>query len=191
MEKAILTAKHPKDSKFGECLLNTNTKEDPILDSKLNKIRGEMKRMKSQVNQMREHFVRKSHALNYEPMILVERPPSGGYKSISAKDSITDQGLPIEELEKPGYMRQLKSRCKTPVRHTTIDAFTLRVKRKQNVWEECEDNKNVIFTSTIRPYSRLTDDEIGDLQHGWNHHKPKLISEDGKTISIAPLSKRK
>lgn len=48
-QRAVMTARNPKDSKFGECLLNVNTKQDPVLKSRLGKITAEMKRMEFRV----------------------------------------------------------------------------------------------------------------------------------------------
>ena len=48
-QRAVLAARCPKDSKFGECLLNVNTKQDPVLKSRLGKITTEKRRMEFKV----------------------------------------------------------------------------------------------------------------------------------------------
>ncbi|ESO87271.1 hypothetical protein LOTGIDRAFT_154771 [Lottia gigantea] len=178
METALLTARHPKDSKFGECLINLNTKKDPLLNSQLTKLKSEMRRMKLQANQVKDYFVRRSQVLNYEPMILVERPPSSKFKP----QIVGMTSEEIEDLEKPGYMRRLRTRCKTPVQISKIEAFTRRTSKKRNVWEKFEDDKSY-FTSTVRPYSRLNNTERTELKYGWNHHKPQYSQEsNGKQL---------
>ena len=49
IQRAVGAARNPRESKFGECLLNVNTKEDPILKSKLRGITTEMRRMEFKV----------------------------------------------------------------------------------------------------------------------------------------------
>ena len=48
-QRAVSTARNPKDSKFGECLLNVHTKQDPVLQARLGRISTEMRRMEFKV----------------------------------------------------------------------------------------------------------------------------------------------
>ena len=68
----------------------------------------------------------------------------------------------------------LRSRCRTPSTLTTIDAFTLKTRKKRNVWEEALDEKEPPrFKSTVCPSARLTRQEMAALRLGWDTHKLK------------------
>nr|KAG5712946.1 hypothetical protein BaRGS_021740 [Batillaria attramentaria] len=183
-QRAVMTARNPKDSKWGECLINVNTKQDPILASRLGRISTEMRRMEFRLHQVKQHFVKTSSCLNHEPLILVERPPSPAVRR-RAK-IIETYGEDLTAHSMPGYMRPLRSRCRTPSTLTTIDAFTLQTKKKRNVWEEAMDEKETpVFRSTVRPAARLTKREAAQLQMGWSAHKPRLDGV-GKEKSDSP-----
>ncbi|XP_067652199.1 uncharacterized protein [Haliotis asinina] len=175
-EKAMNAARSPKDSKFGECLLNINTKDDPLLCKNLVKINLEVRRMEFKMKQLRQTFVKQSKYLNHEPLILVERPAS---PEVRRRKVIMDMGANDPEAMKlPGYMRPLRSRCRTPSTITTIDAFTVRPKKKRNVWEEAMDEKEKPkFKSTVRPCSKLTQRELTEIHFGWSTHRPKVDKE--------------
>ena len=70
-----------------------------------------------------------------------------------------------------------RTRCKTPSTLTTIDAFTLKTRKKRNVWEEAMDEKDPpTFACTVRPAARLTRREKAALAMGWDAHKPKVYN---------------
>lgn len=72
-------------------------------------------------------------------------------------------------------MNTCRSRCRTPSTLTTIDAFTLKAKKKRNVWEEAMDEKAPPqFQSTVRPAARLSRREMAQLQEGWSSHKLRV-----------------
>lgn len=176
-QRAVMTARNPKDSKWGECLINVNTKQDPILASRLGRITTEMRRMEFKLQQVKQHFVKTSSCLNHEPLILVERPASPAVRRRAKL--IEAYGEDPNTLTLPGYMRPLRSRCRTPSTLTTIDAFTLQTKKKRNVWEEAMDEKEPpVFRSTVRPAARLTRREAAQLQMGWSAHKPRLEGKE-------------
>ncbi|XP_046354601.1 uncharacterized protein LOC124134029 [Haliotis rufescens] len=175
-EKAMNAARCPKESKFGECLLNINTKDDPLLCKNLGKINLEVRRMEFKMKQLRQTFVKQSKFLNHEPLILVERPAS---PEVRHRRVVMDMGAnDPASMTLPGYMRPLRSRCRTPSTITTIDAFTVRPKKKRNVWEEAMDEKEKPkFKSTVRPCSRLTQRELTEVHLGWSTHKTKVDKE--------------
>ncbi|PVD20968.1 hypothetical protein C0Q70_19132 [Pomacea canaliculata] len=88
---------------------------------------------------------------------------------------IDDYGEDPASFNMPSYMRPLRSRCRTPSTLTTIDAFTLKAKKKRNVWEEAMDEKAPPqFQSTVRPAARLSRREMAQLQEGWSSHKLRV-----------------
>ncbi|KAK3106850.1 hypothetical protein FSP39_021205 [Pinctada imbricata] len=179
-EKAIEGARNPGVSKFGISLADINCKRDKLLFHEMRKIENEVKCMQLKMNQQKKSFVKSCHVLNYDPIILVERPPSPEViKKATAMSYGIDENEYREEFENaaeiPGYMRQLRSRQRTPSTLTTIDAFTVKSKKKKNVWEDTRDQKEPpVFTSTVRPFMKLTKREQSDLQLGWSFHKPRL-----------------
>ena len=79
-----------------------------------------------------------------------------------------------------------RSRCRTPSTLTTIDAFTLKTKKKRNVWEEAMDEKDPPrFQCTVRPAARLTRRETAALHVGWDAHKPR-VDQDPKPEKKPP-----
>ena len=183
-EKAIETARNPGVSKFGISLADINCRRDTYLVKELRKIEHEVKSMQLKLSQQKKSFVRNCHVLNYDPIILVERPPSPEvvHKATAMSYGMTEDEY-IDEFEDgkktPNFMRQLRSRQKTPSTLTTIDAFTIKSKKKKNVWEDTRDQKEPPkFTSTVRPYVKLTRREQSDLQVGWSFHKPRLTPDD-------------
>ena len=181
--KATEAARNPGVSKFGESLVNVNAKTDEVLTRRLKQISSEIRRMELQLNQKRKLFLRNNGLLNHDPIILVERPAS----PVMIKRAQTllnndpyDEAL-FGEANKPGYMKQLRSKTRTPSTLTTIDAFTVKAKKKKNVWEEAMETKEAKqFTGTVRPYARLTKREMTELQVGYEMHKPKFVADTGK-----------
>ncbi|KAK3596455.1 hypothetical protein CHS0354_015927 [Potamilus streckersoni] len=188
-EKAMEAARNPGFSKFGECLVNSHSKQDKLLNSRLNRINTEIRKMEKVRNQEKKHFVKCSGVLNHDPLILVERLPSPSVIKRAMTLMINEDIEGIEDDSKvPGYMRPLRSRTRTPSTLMTIDAFVLKSKKKRNVWEEAMNDKEpLVFQSMARPYTKLTERDKSDLQLGYSVHKPKLTpntvlteSEDGK-----------
>ena len=181
-EKAMEAARNPGVSKFGDCLLTSKAKTDKMLVSNIRKINSEIRRMQLQVNQKMKLFVKNSAVLNHDPLILVERPPSPEVvkkahvmRNYADLDTHFYPEFDEERENRPSYMRQLRSKAKTPSTLTTIDAFTVKSRRKKNVWEGAVDEKEPpTFKSTVRPFAKLTRREISDLQRGYEFHKPKL-----------------
>lgn len=176
MEKAMEGARNPGFSKFGDCLVSINSKDDKLLTSNLKKINSEIRRMQLQINHKMKYFVKNSAVLNHDPIILVERPASPGVvkRAEVMMQYVGDEDVP-GDTDKPGYMRQIRSKARTPSTLTTIDAFTVKQKKKRNVWEGVvEEPSERQFQSTVRPYIKLTRREKSDLQKGYEFHKPKL-----------------
>lgn len=181
-KKAEEAARNPGVSKFGDCLVSVNSKTDEVLSKNLKQINSEIRRMELLTSQKRKLFLRNSGVLNHDPIILVERPASP--LAIKRAQTLLNNYEYDEELfgeaNKPGYMKPLRSRTRTPSTLTTIDAFTVKSKKKRNVWEGAMDDKAPPqFTGTVRPYARLTQKEITELQMGLEMHKPKFILESG------------
>ena len=189
-EKAMEAARNPGVSKFGDCLVNINLKNDKTLNSNLRKINSEIKRMQLQVNHKMKYFVKRSNVLNHDPIILVERPPSPEVKKRAQlmKEYNGEDDVPGDE-NKPGYMKQIRSKARTPSTLTTIDAFTVKQRKKKNVWEGAiEEKSGPQFESTVRPFAKLTNRERSDLQKGYEFHKPKL--ENSSSSNIEPESRK-
>ncbi|XP_059172307.1 uncharacterized protein LOC131953228 [Physella acuta] len=167
--RAVHTARNPKDSKMGECLLNNHVRGDPLLGSNLGQINRNQKRREQGLEQSMELFLRKSNCLSHEPLILVERAPSQSVQTRAAL--MREFHLDPEAILKPRYMRPLVSRSRTPSTLVTIEAFTVQRKLKKNIWDEAID-ETPKFTSTSRPSARLTKEEFDQLQAGYSSHKP-------------------
>lgn len=181
-EKAVDGARNPGASKFGISLAEINSKKDKLLLRELRKIESEIKSMSLQMSQQKKTFVKSCHVLNYDPIILVERPPSPEMKK---KALAMSMGLDEDEYNEhfeneniPRYMRQLRSKQKTPSTLNTIDAFTIKNKKKKNVWEDAVDQtESPVFHSTVKPCLQLTKREQSDLHMGWALHKPRLTPD--------------
>ena len=179
--RAVDGARNPAFSKLGQSCMDNYTKPDKSLMRSLSSLNNQIRRMEAEARHRKTEFVKRSQVLNYEPMILVERPASPEVqKKAHAIRVATQLGENYEtESEKPRYMRQLRKQVKTPSTLTTIDSFTVKSKKKQNTWEEVRDQgEQLEFKSLLRPFSKLTDKERSDLQIGWSIHKPRLIGQD-------------
>lgn len=179
-EKAMEGARNPGFSKYGTTLVDVNSKQDRDLSKQINYINSQIKRMEIEMKQKKKYFVKKCQVLNYDPIILVERPPSPEIikKVVKLAYSDDEDDSFLEPENSPHYMKQLRSKMRTPSLLTTIDAFTIKSSKKKNVWEGVTDDKEPMkFQSTVRPYVRLTKREQSDLQVGWSFHKPHLTPE--------------
>ncbi|KAL4229040.1 hypothetical protein ACF0H5_012077 [Mactra antiquata] len=195
-EKAMEAARNPGVSKFGDCLVSINLKNDKVLTSNIRKINSEIKRMQLQVNHKMKHFLKKSTVLNHDPIILVERPPSPEVvkRAFTMMSADPETGYPeLGDENKPSYMRQLRSKARTPSTLTTIDAFTVKQRKKKNVWEGALDDKAAPeFRGTVRPFAKLTRREKSDLKKGYEFHKPKLeVGQDGQEANTSNKTKQK
>lgn len=195
-ERAMEAARNPGVSKFGDCLFNANQKSDKLLKSNLRKISSEIRRMELQINQKMKYFVKTSNVLNHDPIILVERPPSPEVKkrAQAMKYYEGENDVPGDE-NKPGYMKQLRTKARTPSTLTTIDAFTVKQRKKKNVWD-LNEKSGPDFQSTVRPCAKLTRREVSDLQKGYEFHKPKIETSSASGLSDTeeqgtPKTKRK
>ncbi|XP_071175951.1 uncharacterized protein [Mytilus edulis] len=179
-EKAMDGARNPGVSKYGTTLVDVNSKQDRELSKQLKYINSQIKRMEIEMKQKKKYFVKKCQVLNYDPIILVERPPSPEVikKIVKLAYSDDEDDTYLDPENSPHYMKQLRSKVRTPSLLTTIDAFTVKTSNKKNVWEEATDDKEPMkFESTVRPCVRLTRREKADLQVGWSYHKPRLTPE--------------
>jgi hypothetical protein len=193
-EKAMEGARNPGVSKYGTTLVDVNSKQDRDLSKQLRYINSQIKRMEIEMKQKKKYFVKKCQVLNYDPIILVERPPSPEAikKIIKLAYSDDEDDSALDPENSPHYMKQLRSKVRTPSLLTTIDAFTVKASTKKNVWEEATNDKEPMkFQSTVRPYTRLTKRERGDLQTGWWFHKPRLTPEqDIDNANIKPSTEK-
>ncbi|XP_013392012.1 uncharacterized protein LOC106160045 [Lingula anatina] len=175
-ERAMNTARYMMDSKVGLCVLKTNTHEDRLHDKERKKIEAQIRRKQMHFEQEKKRFLQSQMLYNFEPTIIVERPPSP--EAWMHYEQAIDEDYPKKE---PGYMRPIRSRIKTPSNLPTIDAFTVRSKKKTNIWEEAlGDIDQTKFISTVPPSARLSQDERVDLQKGWVFHRPQSRLEDLK-----------
>ena len=67
----------------------------------------------------------------------------------------------------PRYMQPLKSHYKPPSNLDTIDAFTVRPRRKQNIWEEYAPQLEPQFYSVVLPSNRLSQSEVSTFTDHW------------------------
>ncbi|XP_033758845.1 uncharacterized protein LOC117341116 isoform X3 [Pecten maximus] len=196
-ERAVDGARNPAFSKLGSTLLDTYTKPDQYLTKQYRHINSQIRRMEATMRLKKKQFVQTSQVLNYDPIILVERPPSPeNVKMAKAKILAEEMNEEfIADEYKPHYMRQLRTKAKTPSTLMTIDAFTVKSKKKRNIWNKTLDERDPPeFQSTVRPYSKLTEKEKTDLQIGWSYHKPRLEAEEDqepkREKSMTPKSKK-
>ncbi|OWF46835.1 uncharacterized protein LOC110455182 isoform X2 [Mizuhopecten yessoensis] len=196
-ERAVDGARNPAFSKLGSTLLDTYTKPDQSLTKQYRHINSQIRRMEATMRLKKKQFVQTSQVLNYDPIILVERPPSPvNVKMARAKimaEKMNEEFIADEY--KPHYMRQLRTKARTPSTLMTIDAFTVKSKKKRNIWNKTMDEKDPPeFQSTVRPYSKLTEKEKTDLQIGWSYHKPRLEAEEDqepkRENTMTPKAKR-
>lgn len=173
--QAMDTAKNMMTSKVGVCVLSTNTHEDRLLDKQYAKIDKELKRKQMHLDQMKKQFLQTQTLYTFEPTIIVERPPSP--EAWMHYESLMEE-TPSYKADK-GYMKPLKSKIKAPSNLPTIDAFTVRSKKKVNLWEEAlTDLEHTRFRSTVPPSAKLTEEERFDLQRGWQFHRPQSRLQD-------------
>nr|KAI8762869.1 hypothetical protein BgiMline_005805 [Biomphalaria glabrata] len=168
-EKAVSTARNVKYSKMGECILNVHLRDEPGLKPCLARIGREQTRREQSLQQTKQRFLQQSQCLTREPMILVERAPT--MDTVTRATFMSSFGIDPVVALLPSYMRPLRSRSKTPSTLTTIEAFTAESKKKKNVWDEALDEAPK-FKSIAKPSTRLTPQEIAQLQAGHLHHKP-------------------
>ncbi|GFO25079.1 hypothetical protein PoB_005158400 [Plakobranchus ocellatus] len=169
--KAFHSAANPKDSRMGECLYSIHIREDPLLGSNLLKINRERSRLEASQKHGRQQFLARSHSLNHEPLLLVEREPSQTVKTRAML--MRQHGIDPQILLNPSYMRPLESQFKPPSTITTIDAFVAETKKKRNVWETAMDEVDPTkFRSAARPCTRLNESEMQQLRLGHAFHKP-------------------
>lgn len=100
--------------------------------------------------------------------------------------------LDSETARMPHYMWPLQTRSNRPSMLTTIEAFTLKTRKKRNVWDEVlQEKETPKFKSATTPFTRLTADEVSELKFGHDLHKPrpdKLVmrrSQSGKEDSLS------
>lgn len=167
-ERAITTALSTMDSSLGECVLNTNVKENRRLQSELAKLSIEHKKIKSRMDSSKNLFVKKSALYKYEPMILIKR-----------EIDMKAYGI-ADDRKTPGYMKPIGCRSRTPSSlSTTLDAFCLKRSHTMNLWEETYSRTQPSeFQSPIRPVSRLSETEKNKLSVWRKLHKidPELHS---------------
>jgi len=181
-ERAVEGARNPGYSKLGSTIVDIYCKPDKGLTRKISAINSEIRRMEATLRLKQKRFIKNCQVLNYDPMILVERPASAENIKKARERALAiernDKDY-VEDSDKPRYMRQLRSKARTPSTLTTIDAFTVKSKKKRNIWNETLDEKEPPeFVSTIRPHAKLTQREKSDLQVGWSYHKPRLTAEE-------------
>ncbi len=153
-------------SSFKRVLLRTNAQQDRMLNTEIEKIERLRQKHFKHVLQERKVFLIKKTQLP-DPSILVERAPSPDAFYKAALDKYDKTNF---DDKTPNYMRPLERRAKTPSTFMTIDAFTVRQKRKVNVWEE--KDKNLIFHSVAPPSNPLNEEELHELQRAWQYHHP-------------------
>jgi len=172
--RAVTAARSPHTSRMGDYLIQqylVNSKNSRTPSGDVSRLTGEKKRSEANMYQERHNFLRQSHCLNSEPLILVERPPSPKVKTRAKM--IAKHGIDPQVVSLPSYMRPLKTKSRTPNTLTTIEAYTLQTRKKKNVWEEVAESKDEVkFKSMARPSVPLTAGERRQLKQGYNLHKP-------------------
>jgi len=183
--KAVTEARSPHTSRMGDYLIQqhvVNTRTGGPGGGEVCRLTGEQKRSEQQLHLNKRGFLRTSHCLNREPLILVERPPSP--KAKTRARIMEKHGVDPVSISLPSYMRPLRTKSRTPSTLTTIEAYTLQTKKKKNVWEEvAEDPHSLRFKSMAKPSAPLTAGEKKQLRMGYTLHKPTPESIQEKAAS--------
>lgn len=180
-ERAVATARNPALSKYGSTLMAIGLKRNQNLSKQSEHLDYQMKRIDLEMRQKKKYFVKNCRVLNYDPIMVVERPSSmvedkspSNYQSNDENGDVTNS----KNRKLSQDMMQLCSTSPLPTLQTTTDAFTIQSRKKKNVWEECqEDLESIQFKSMVHPFKRLTTREQHSLHRGWSFHKPRLTPD--------------
>ena len=113
-----------------------------------------------------------------EPTIIVEKPPAP--ETMVRYYALIDDNPHHYTLltKQPNYMKPLKSRVRTPVIRSTIEAFSAKPLRHINEWEKAlKSNEKPRFYSAFNPSYRLTNNDVDELERGWKAHRPMTSYE--------------
>ncbi|KAF6017249.1 hypothetical protein EB796_024441 [Bugula neritina] len=154
-------ARNVINSKIAKALLDDNKFPESQLKINVNKIESDEKRCEAFYKHQQRLFKQQGLINNYEPTIVVERPPA----LTNLEDNVQ------KEAVIPHYMKGLsKSKyqnlnCQEP----KVDAFKIRCKQKRNLWENkySDENLNEKFRSIVLHSPPLTKGEQDDLDKGW------------------------
>ena len=120
------------------------------------------------LDQQKKRFLQQRHIP--EPTMLVERPPSPGAFETETLNTDSSDGRST-----PHYMRPLKSRAKSASFVPTIDMFSVVKKKKVNLWEAAQLEKQAPnFHRRVLPSYPLSTDELRQLQKDYAHKLNKL-----------------
>jgi len=180
-ERAVATARNPALSKYGNTLMSIGLRRNQNLSKQSDHLDYQMKRIDLEMRQKKKYFVKNCRVLNYDPIMLVERPSSmvedktlSNYHNNDGNGDVAN----FENRKLSQDMMQLGSTSTLPTLQTTTDAFTIQSKKKKNVWEDCqEDLESIQFKSMVHPFKRLTTQEQHSLQRGWSFHNPRLTPD--------------
>ena len=176
-ERAIGTAKNPKDSHYGRTLLRNNVFEGRLLSSEMGKLGNEARRNQMHLDQQKKLFLKKNLSLP-DPMILVERPPSPDVlKKASFPEEFTDDEYYFNKSAPPHYAKPRSLDIKAPSTHVIMDMFKVTKKKKVNIWEEVMiEKEQPHFESAVRPARKLSELETQEIEKAWNAHRRQIES---------------
>lgn len=181
-QRAIDTARNVLSSRTGLVVMGENKFPERTLQLLIRRIEGEAKKQQTRIENDKKLFKKDRLIYNFEPTIVVERqppplqpllPPSG--------DGGGGDGSGYPADEPPGYMRPRRNArgAGTPSNLPSIDAFTVRAKKKVNLWEgRTHDESYVTFRSILMSSPPLSHLEKMDLEKGWKIHRPASRLEE-------------
>ena len=185
LEHAMMTARQMKESHLGEVLLKDNVAEQRLLCGHLTKLNRELRRHEAHFKQQRSKFLKHTSDLP-DPILIVERSPTIDQlqKAMNTSDEDMTSGG-------HGYMRPTQRRVRSSPVIPTIDAYSVKPRRKQNIWEEAmAATEKHNFHSTVIPSEPLTKEEKKELQRGFVlHQKPGSLAR-GLDMSLPGTPKR-
>ena len=175
MERAVAAARNAGESKYGITLVSGHTQEDKNYKKQLDKLKVELRRKQAHIEQQKKRFVHKIAQLP-DPTILVERAPSPE----NVRKALYDEEFHHywSDIDIPGYRRNTHKTFRYPSNLPTIDAYTLRSKRKVNLWEDAAQETPKV-TSVYVPHAPLTPQEESEIQRCYATHlrRPKTVED--------------
>ncbi|ELT91448.1 hypothetical protein CAPTEDRAFT_190371 [Capitella teleta] len=166
-DRALGTATNPSSSKFGSALLSS-TQDGRALNNEVSKLERQLKRTQLHIEHEQKRFLQKQQQLP-EPTLIVVRPPSPLLTKKFLYWNKTSDAPYTHAPDEPSYMNSIRSKVRAPLAQPTIDAFSVKVRKKKNIWEEAL-NEDAHFTSAVQPCWPLTSVEEAELRAGWQLH---------------------
>ena len=178
LERGVESARNQCESKLGSALLRQHADSGRALTATLSSIDRQFNRRRMHLAQERSTFVQRLQALP-DPTILIERPPLARPPLYAAAaDGWTGER---------GYMRPTRPHVKRASHISTIDAFSIRARRKLNTWQSPGEHR---ICSVVLPAARLSAQEMCFLQDGLARHQRLTLQGEARGRS-APARRRR